>query len=294
MPSSLSPSQTAQYHRDGFLFPLSVMDRLTAASYRNRIEDMEAAYPDGSLVQSLNSYFRVNAHVVIPFMADIARTPAILDAVQSILGPDLLVWSAELFIKEVNTRKIVSWHQDLTYWGMGETDEQLTAWVALSPATTASGCMKFVAGSHENHIVEHRDTFHEDNLLSRGQEIAVKVNEDDATAIELQPGEMSLHHGCMFHASGPNTSDDRRIVCAIRYVTPGVKHIVGERDYAMCVRGADHNRNWISIAPPSEPFGVDAIILYDRILADQSIALAKGAEGKVSLYAGNTNQGQAL
>ena len=287
MPASLTASQTAAYQRDGYLFPLRAMEAGTAAARRTQIEAMEATYPDGSLPQPVGRYFRINAHVAIPFMAEIARTPAVLDAVQSILGPDLLVWSAELFIKEARTAKIVSWHQDLTYWGMGETDEQLTAWIALSPATEASGCMKFVAGSQQNRIVEHRDTFHEDNLLSRGQEIAVKVNEDEATAIELQPGEMSLHHGRMFHASGPNTSADRRIGCAIRYVTPGVKQLVGERDYAMCVRGADHNRNWISIAAPSEPFGTDALALYDRMRADQSVALAKGATKNVSLYAGN-------
>ena len=139
MPASLSPAQTAAYNRDGFLFPIDVMDRAEATHWRARVEALEADYPDGSLPQPLNQYFRINGQVVLPLMAEIARHPAVLDAVQSILGPDLLVWSCELFIKEPNTPKIVSWHQDLTYWGLGETDEQLTAWIALSPATSASG-----------------------------------------------------------------------------------------------------------------------------------------------------------
>jgi ectoine hydroxylase-related dioxygenase (phytanoyl-CoA dioxygenase family) len=168
---------------------------------------------------------------------------------------------------------------------MGETDDQLTAWIALSPATPQSGCMKFVAGSHNNRIVEHRDTFHEDNLLSRGQEIAVDVDEATATNIVLEPGQMSLHHGRMFHASGPNSSDDRRIGCAIRYVTPDVKQLVAERDYAMLVRGCDSERNWINVAAPSEPFGDDAMALYTRIRSDQSVALAQGATQQVGLYA---------
>jgi ectoine hydroxylase-related dioxygenase (phytanoyl-CoA dioxygenase family) len=285
MPASLTGDQTAAYTRDGFLFPLRVMEADTAASYRAQMEAMEAEYPDGSLPRPLGQYFRINSQVVIPFMAEIARTPAVLDAVQSILGPDLLVWSCELFIKEAGTNKIVSWHQDLTYWGLGETDEQLTAWIALSPATEQSGCMKFVAGSHKNRIVEHRDTFDEDNLLSRRQEIAVEVNEEDATNIELQPGEMSLHHGRMFHASGPNTSHDRRIGCAIRYVTPGVKQLVAERDYAMLVRGADHIRNWVTTAPPHQAFDPDAMALYARMLNDQAVALTQGADAKVGLYA---------
>lgn len=285
MPASLSPSQIDAYQTDGFLFPVDAMSAREAASLRSDVENIEQAYPDGSLPQPVSQYFRVGAHVVIPMMAKIANTPAVLDAVQSILGPNLLVWSCELFIKEPNTSKIVSWHQDLTYWGMGETDDQLTAWIALSPATSQSGCMKFVAGSHNNHIVPHRDTFHEDNLLSRGQEIAVDVDEETATDIVLQPGQMSLHHGRMFHASGPNTSDDRRIGCAIRYVTPGVRQLVAERDYAMLVRGCDAEQNWINVAAPSEAFGADSIALYEQIRRDQSAALAQGAAKQVGLYA---------
>ena len=164
MPASLSSSQIAAYQNDGFLFPVDVMPASKARVLRSDIETMEKTYRDRSLPQPVSQYFRVGAHVVIPLMAEIARTPTVLDAVESILGPDLLVWSCELFIKEPNTSKIVSWHQDLTYWGMGETDDQLTAWIALSPATPHSGCMKFVAGSHNNRIVEHHDTFHEDKL----------------------------------------------------------------------------------------------------------------------------------
>ncbi len=290
MPASLSCSQIAAYHKDGFLFPIDVMPAERAADLRSGIEALETAYPDGSLPEPISQYFRVGAHVVIPLMAEIARTPAVLDAVESILGGNLLVWSCELFIKEANTSKIVSWHQDLTYWGMGETDEQLTAWIALSPATAQSGCMRFVAGSHNQRIVEHRDTFHEDNLLSRGQEIAVDVDEATATNIVLQPGQMSLHHGRMFHASGPNSSDDRRIGCAIRYVTPGVRQLVAERDYAMLVRGCDSERNWINVAAPSEPFGDDAMALYTRIRRDQSVALAEGATQRVGLYADTANR----
>lgn len=287
MPASLSATQVAQYNQDGFLYPVRVMGHDEALARRRQVEALESAYPDGTLPAPLNQYFRINGQIVVAMMAEIARTPAVLDAVQSILGPDLLAWSCELFIKEPNTPKIVSWHQDLTYWGMGETDEQVTAWIALSAATPASGCMKFVAGSHNNSIVEHRDTFHADNLLSRGQEIAVEVDEADASDVILQPGEMSLHHGRMFHASGPNRSGDRRIGVAIRYVTPGVRQLVAERDYAMLVRGADAMRNWINVAPPAADFDADAMALYNRILADQSKALTAGAAQAVGLYAGS-------
>ena len=243
MSGFLSTDQVAAYRRDGFLFPIEALSRDAAASYRGEIEKLESNSADHALPQPLSYYFRENGHVVIPFMSRIARTKSVLDVVQSILGPDLLVWSCELFIKEPGTPKIVSWHQDLTYWGLGETDEQLTAWVALSPATPESGCMRFVAGSHHAALAPHRNTFHQDNLLSRGQEIAVAVDETSATDIILRLGQMSLHHGRMFHASGPNMSADRRIGVAIRYITPRVRQHLAVRDYAMLVRGCDRDQN---------------------------------------------------
>jgi hypothetical protein len=111
------------------------------------------------------------------------------------------------------------------------------------------------------------------------------VDEATATPITLMPGQMSLHHGRMFHASGPNTSDDRRIGLAIRYVTPGVRQQVGVRDYAMPARGTDNSGNWIHVPPPKEAFEPGAMALYDQVLADQSAALTQGAEADVGLYA---------
>jgi ectoine hydroxylase-related dioxygenase (phytanoyl-CoA dioxygenase family) len=284
MAGSLTDAQVARYHRDGFLFPLEVFDEGETRAHREEFEALERRYPAGSLPHDLGQYLRVNPQLVVPLAARIALNPAVLDVVESILGPDLLVWSAELFIKEPHTPKVVSWHQDLTYWGLGETDEELTAWIALSPASEASGCMRFLPGSHKQPIVAHRDTFAADNLLSRGQEIAVEVDEAAAVHAALEPGRMSLHHGRMFHASGPNLSDDRRIGLAIRYVTPGVRQIVGARDYAMLARGVDRGRNWIHAAPPHELFGTARLALYDKVLADQSAALAEGAAQTVGLY----------
>jgi hypothetical protein len=91
----------------------------------------------------------------------------------------------------------------------------MPAWVALSPANLQSGCMKFLPGSQTQDHLQHVDTFHKDNLLSRGQEIAVKVESVDCM---LNPGEMSLHHVKLVHGSEPNRSNDRRIGLAIRYI----------------------------------------------------------------------------
>jgi len=272
------------YHRDGFATGIPVFDAAAVTAIRSQIEELEHRFTTGVGGRDLNQYFRVNGHIVIPLLADISRRPAILDVVEGILGPNLLVWSVELFIKEAGSPKIVSWHQDLTYWGMGETDDEVTAWVALSDVSIEAGCMRFIPASHQERLVDHRDTFDRENLLSRGQEI-VGVNETKAVFGPLKPGEMSLHHGRCFHASGPNLSADRRIGLAIRYVTPEVRDHAPGRDYAMLVRGSDDRRGWINIAGPRGLFTQEDLALYARVLDDQAHTLAAGADSNVALYA---------
>jgi non-haem Fe2+, alpha-ketoglutarate-dependent halogenase len=222
------------YARDGFYFPIRVMTEADAAACRaelEKAETMAAGQEDG------RRFFRDYSNVALGFVDRISRSPAVTDPVAAILGEDLLVMSASFFIKEPRTTAYVSWHQDLHYWGL-EGDDEVTAWVALSPATRESGCMRFVAGSHRE-IVDHRDTFHQDNLLTRGQEIAVEVDEADAADVVLRPGEMSLHHGRVFHASEPNRSDDRRIGLAIRYIPTRMSQMAGASLGATLVRGED-------------------------------------------------------
>ena len=283
MTGSLTNAQMERYGRDGVLHPLRVMPEDTAASLRSEVEALERDHAVGAGGHDLAQFFRVNGQLVIPLLARIARTPSILDAVESILGRNLLVWSVELFIKEPGTTKVVSWHQDITYWGMGETDEELTAWLALSDVSIEAGCMRFIPGSHTLSIQPHDDTFGDDNMLSRGQEIA-GVDETKAVHGPLKPGEISLHHGRCFHASGPNHSADRRVGCAIRYVTPEVRQADVGPDYAMLVRGRDAERGWINVAAPSRLFGPADVELYDEVLAHQTANLAAGAEGKVAGY----------
>ena len=282
--AQLTNHQIEAYRRDGYLCPLDVFSPAAAARHRAALEGQEAKYGNGRLPRPINQYHRVNAHLVSEVARAAALDPRILDAVESILGPDLMLWSCEYFIKEAGTDKIVSWHQDLTYWGMGETDHEVTAWLALSPATPESGCMRFVPGSHKRLIVDHTDTFAEGNLLSRGQEIAVEVDEDEAVVAALQPGQMSLHHGRLFHASGPNVSDQRRIGLVMRFIRPDTPATGKGRDYAMLLRGCDRARNRINLAPPPGSFSPAALALYDEVMAEQAATLADGAGEAVGLY----------
>ncbi len=223
------------YERDGFVFPLDILSAEEAKSLREDLEAAERELADDP--ERLNLLMKYPDRL-LPSFDVLIRHPKIIAAVSTVLGPDLLVWGSPLFIKQAKSQKIVSWHQDLTYWQLDDAEE-VTIWVALSPATLESGCMKFVAGSHKQRIVPHVDTFDDDNLLSRGQEIAVEVDPEDEVPVILQPGQVSMHHGHLFHASGPNDADFRRIGFPIRYIKPSMKQETGDRPTAVLAAGKD-------------------------------------------------------
>lgn len=225
----------ATYSRDGFVANIDILSVSGARSLRDDFEAAEAELANDPVRQKLLYSYPDR---LLPSFDALIRHPKLLAAASTALGPDLMVWSASLFVKEARSPKIVSWHQDLTYWGLDDVQET-TCWVAVSEASEDSGCMKFVPGSHRKRIVPHVDTFSDNNLLSRGQEIAVDVKDEDAVPAPLKAGQASMHHGHLFHASGPNTTGDRRIGSAIRYIQPAMKQESGARSLVALVAGQD-------------------------------------------------------
>ena len=234
------------YDDNGFVLPIDVLTDAAAAALRADLEDAEDRLANDPEKLAL---LRTYPDRLLPSFDTVIRHPNIIAAVSALLGPDLLVYSGALFIKQPHSDKIVSWHQDLTYWGLDDAEE-VTCWLALSPANRDSGCMKFVAGSHKQKLVEHVDTYNKANMLSRGQEIAVDVSEDEAVFAELKPGQASLHHGHLFHASGPNTTAGRRIGMAIRYIRTEMKQEAGQRPLVALASGVDRFRNFDIAATP--------------------------------------------
>ena len=252
------------FERDGFVFPLEAMPSERAAEYRTMFESVEAEFAHDATATRMVRQF---SSTVLPFVDEIMRLASIVEPVASILGDDLLVMGANFFVKEPQTTAFISWHQDLTYWGYDDASE-VTAWVALSPATSESGCMRFVPGSHRT-LVEHRDTFDESNMLSRGQEVAVEVDEADAVEAALRPGEMSLHHGHLFHASNRNTSTDRRIGLALRFVTPAMKQVSGRKTFAHLVAGEDRYGHFELLPRATEVMAAGDVANARRAIAVQ-------------------------
>ncbi len=277
MTQSLTAEQIQSYRDNGYLFPLDVFNAAEVAAI---LEQMVQARVDAAASGNETQFaelLRTRAHMTMPFVCRIAGHPDLLDRVASILGPNLMLWGAYFFIKSAHTDKIVSRHQDLTYWGLGETDDEVTAWLALSDVSVESGCMRFVPGSHKQRLLPHRDTFSDSNLLSRGQEIDVEIDENDAVNVVLKPGQVSFHHGRIFHASGPNQSDHDRIGLAFRYITPEVEQQTAQRDYGMMMRGVDRGRNWNHLARPSRNFDAGDLQLREVVIADMAATLARDA-----------------
>ena len=273
MSNTLSSEQVSQYERDGFFHPVDVMSASDAELYRQRFEDYEKAN-DGWYELSKGQ----KLYLLQTWVAELASHPKLLDAVADVLGPNVLVWGSSLFIKDPGQGTYVSWHQDSTYWGLSSPDV-VTAWIALSPATEQSGCMKMMPGSHKLDQIPHRDTLDKKNLLTRGQEVTVDVNEDDGVLAELQTGQMSLHHVRLVHASDPNQSDHRRIGVAVRYIAPHVSQIHAEKDSAWLVRGEDTFGNFIHETPPKADMDASALAEHERIMKLRQGVLYKGVEG---------------
>ena len=271
MPKKLSSAAVESFRRDGYYFPVPVLTQAEVSHYRGCLEKHEA-----ETGAPLQGNWRHKAHLLFTWVDELVHHPKIVDAAEDVLGPNLLCWTTNFFIKEANSPGFVSWHQDAFYWGLSK-DDVMTAWVALSPANLESGCMKFLPGSQTQDHLQHVDTFHKDNLLSRGQEIAVKVENETTVDCILSPGEMSLHHVKLVHGSEPNRSNDRRIGLAIRYIPTDLKQLK-VRDSATLVRGVDTYGHFDMEPRPKRDLDEAALAAHTDAVERQVKALYSGTD----------------
>ena len=269
MPKSLSPEAIDRYERDGYYFPLQVIPAAQAQAIRADVEAAEQHFA------ARGERLRHRPHLVVTALDRLIRHERVLDAVEDLLGPNLLCWTSAFFTKDAHDPAFVSWHQDSTYWGLSSA-EVTTAWIALSPSTVEAGAMRFAPGTHRLDQIAHRETYGENNLLTRGQIVEHAVDEDEAVDVVLQPGEASLHHVRLIHGSGPNRSDDRRIGFAVRYIPTHVRNVIG-RDFAALVRGVDDYGHFDIERRPESDLEPDALAAYEAANASHNAVLYAGA-----------------
>ena len=230
--SNLSKSEINQYNEKGYLAPIDVLTKDEANEVKDEIEFIEKKWPD-----ELCGLGRNYVHLISPIFDRLAHNSKILDAVESIIGKDILVCGTTLFIKNPDEKGFVSFHQDAKYIGL-EPYNWVTAWVAITDANEENGCMRMWSGSHKNDIKHHEQRYDEGNLLTRGQTVEdVPLNK--TTPLILKAGQMSLHHPTIVHGSGLNKSNDRRIGFVVQsYIGSNVNQVLGKM-YVQQARGDD-------------------------------------------------------
>ena len=230
--SYLSSNQLKQYEENGFISPINIFTEEKAKEIRKEIELIENKIPE-----ELEKSGRYNAHLISPLLDEVTHNSKILDAVQSLIGENILVCGTTLFIKNPNEKGFVSYHQDAKYIGL-EPYNWVTAWVAITDSNEKNGCMRMWSGSHKNNLRDHDQKFNEGNLLTRGQTVE-NVPKDKTIPLILKAGQMSLHHPTVVHGSDLNKSNDRRIGFVIQsYIGTNVKQVIGKNSVQLA-RGID-------------------------------------------------------
>jgi ectoine hydroxylase-related dioxygenase (phytanoyl-CoA dioxygenase family) len=242
--------QFQNYAERGYDFPIEVFSPSEVAEFRRYFDEFYLYHQEQLRNLPANKHGSIygHTHTFLRWVYRMVSHPRVLDAVEVILGPNLTVRDTAWFVKMPGDKKYISWHQDGTYWGL-HPPKATTAWIALSDSNSENGCMRVIPGSHK-HLQPHQETYAEDNALSRGQEIAVKVEEREAVDIVLRPGQMSLHDVAIVHGSRANTSDKPRIGIAARYMPPEVVQDGNVRQLALLVRGEDDYSHVDLIDPP--------------------------------------------
>jgi len=270
----LSSNQLKQYEDQGYISPIEVLSNSEALETREEIELIEKKMPN-----EIDKSGRYNVHLISPKLDSIVHNSKILDAVESIIGKNILVCSTTLFIKNPNEKGFVSYHQDAKYIGL-EPHNWVTAWVALTDSNENNGCMKMWPKSHLN-IKDHHEKFNEGNLLTRGQTVE-NVPEDEVKSIELKAGQMSLHHPRVVHGSGINKSNDRRIGFVIQsYIGTNVKQTLGKNSVQIA-RGEDKYHNHEIINRTNALMSEESILLRKKENDYLQEIFYKGAKKKGS------------
>lgn len=234
---ALTQEQIARWRYDGFLSPFPLLDARELQTCRDGLARFEQWL--GAPVNSTKDLqYRTMPYLILPWAAKLARDTRILDVVEDLLGPDILIYTSTFFIKEPNSPTIAAWHQDSTYYGLAPKEE-VTAWVALSDANEAAGCMESLSFKGKPRQLSHVSRVVKHSVNRAAQVITETLDEGEPVAMPLRAGEFSMHHGLCPHRSGPNTANHRRIGLGLNYIPASVRPVGSIKPAAMLVRGVD-------------------------------------------------------
>jgi non-heme Fe2+,alpha-ketoglutarate-dependent halogenase len=248
----LSATQVRDFRANGYLYPLDGLSADEVLRYREELRKTEV-HLGGSLM-AIDKKYRGNLHFMCRWVDELARTPAILDAVEDLLGPDILLYTSRFFIKEPRSEGIAAWHQDSTYFGLRPHDH-VTAWVALCNVTEETGPVEFAVGSHIRGQLQQKSGLIKNSVNTAGQIIVEWFDQTRIDSAILRPGQFSFHHTCTVHQSQPNRSDERRIGIALSYIPTRTRYVGKRRMPACLLRGSDEHGHFDLQPRPQVDFG---------------------------------------
>jgi non-heme Fe2+,alpha-ketoglutarate-dependent halogenase len=259
----LSQAQKDSYRRDGFLFPFPALSAEELAACCAGLARFETWL--GSAVADADVRWRSQGYAHSPWLNDLARHPRILDVVEDLIGPDILIWTSTFFIKEPKSPTFAAWHQDGAYFGLEPEDQLVTVWVALSDASWEAGCIEAASRHGNPRMMSHFPKGLANSINRAGQEIVEPIDESRVVPMALRAGEFSLHNSLTPHRSQPNNAGYRRVGIGMNYIPPHVRNIGGVRMTAMLVRGQDRYGHYDLIDAPKAECDAGALATHERV-----------------------------
>jgi non-heme Fe2+,alpha-ketoglutarate-dependent halogenase len=261
----LSEDQVAQWRRNGFLSPFPLLGAAELQTCRDGLERFEQ-WLGGPVNSVPEMKWRTMPYLIMPWAAKLARDPRILDVVEDLLGPDLLIYTSTFFIKEPHSPTIAAWHQDSTYYGL-EPKEEVTVWIALTEANQAAGCMEALSFSGKPRQLRHASRVVEHSVNRASQMIVEPLDDGSPVAMPLEAGSFSMHHGLCAHRSGPNSADHRRIGLGLNYIPTHVRPAGTVKPAAMLVRGIDRFGHFERVEPAKAELEPEGVAVHERAVA---------------------------
>jgi ectoine hydroxylase-related dioxygenase (phytanoyl-CoA dioxygenase family) len=262
---ALSEEQVARWRRDGFLSPFPLLDAEELQTCREGLQRFED-WLGGPVNGVPEMKWRTMPYLILPWAAKLARDPRILDVVEDLLGPDLLIYTSTFFIKEPHSPTIAAWHQDSTYYGL-EPKEEITVWIALTDASQAAGCMEALSFRGEPRQLRHASRVVQNSVNRASQMIVEPLDDSRPVAMPLAAGSFSMHHGLCPHRSGPNNADHRRIGLGLNYIPTHVRPAGSVKPAAMLVRGTDRYDHFVRVQPAKVELDAESVAIHDRAVA---------------------------
>jgi len=271
MAKVLTKEETTHYKNKGYLYPLRLITAEKAQATRKRFEALES-----KLGGKFSGTHRTKFYLRYRWALKLATTPRILDVVEDLIGPNILLYHNTTWFKNPADHGYVTWHQDITYFGH-EPANVLSVWIALTPSNQESGCMQVLPGTHkEGPLPLTTPDLSKNNMLPSGQLVQFDTSSVTPVSMPLEPGEASIHHACTIHGSLPNHSNHRRMGITFCYHSPKLKQRGEQQTSALLVRGKDDWGHYKLEEPPETDDHPDAIARHEY-----AVSLYRGKEAEL-------------